>query len=84
MKIGIIVCLLFIAVAVSAEDFHDTVFVQFYQALDSLNHIKNEVTPATFEFDSLAIDELLKTPIYLIDDAENFLTDREGNLLWGD
>ncbi len=52
MKKWIIVCLLFIAVIVSAEDFHDTVFVPFYQALDSLKHIKNDVAPATFEFDN--------------------------------
>ena len=52
MKKWIIVCFLIIAVAVSADDFHDTVFIQFHQALDSLKHIKNEVTPATFEFDN--------------------------------
>lgn len=50
MKKWIIICLLFIAIVVSAENFHDTVFVQFYQALDSLKHIKNEVTPTTFKF----------------------------------
>ena len=49
MKTWIIVCFLFIAVIVFAEDFNDTVFVQFYQALDTLKHIKNEVTPATFK-----------------------------------
>ena len=52
MKKWIIVCLLFFAVAASAEDFHDTVFIQFYQALDSLKHTKNEFAPATFEFNN--------------------------------
>ena len=52
MKIGIIVCLLFVAVIASAEDFQDTVFIKFYQALDSLEHIKNEIIPVTFEFDN--------------------------------
>ncbi len=50
MKKWIIVCWLFIAVVISAEDFQDTVFIKFYQALDSLEYIKNEITPATFEF----------------------------------
>ena len=52
MKKWIIICLLFIALAASAKDFDDTVFIQFHQALDSLKHIKNEVTPAIFEFDN--------------------------------
>ncbi|RLC53305.1 MAG: hypothetical protein DRH89_10730 [Candidatus Cloacimonadota bacterium] len=46
-------------------------------AIDLLNENSN------VKLDSLAIDELLKTPIYLIDDAGNFLTDSEGNRLWG-
>ncbi|MEA2096086.1 MAG: hypothetical protein U9P73_05265 [Candidatus Cloacimonadota bacterium] len=51
-KKWIIIYFLFIAVIASAEDFQDTVFIKFYQALDSLEHIKNEVTTATFEFDN--------------------------------
>lgn len=50
MKKWIIIYLLFIAIIASADDFHDTVFIQFHQALDSLKHIKNEVIPVTFEF----------------------------------
>jgi len=56
MKKWIIIYLLFIVVVSSAENFHDTVFVPFYQALDSLKHIKNEVAPATFEFDNKTCD----------------------------
>jgi len=52
MKKWIILCLLIIAITGSAEDFQDSVFVQFYQALDSLEHIKNEITPVVFEFDN--------------------------------
>ena len=52
MKKWIIICFLIIAVVVSAEDLSDTVFVQFHQALDSLKHIKNEIVPATFEFNN--------------------------------
>ena len=49
MKKWIILFLLFIAVVVSAEDFQNTVFIKFYQALDSLKHLKNEIIPVTFE-----------------------------------
>lgn len=48
----IILCLLIIAKTASTEDFQDSVFVQFYQALDSLEHINNEIAPVTFEFDN--------------------------------
>ena len=51
-KKWIIICFLFIVVIASAEDFDDTIFIQFHQALDSLGHIKNEIAPAAFEFDN--------------------------------
>ncbi|MDA3812658.1 MAG: hypothetical protein PF570_00235 [Candidatus Cloacimonetes bacterium] len=50
MKKWIILYFLFIVVIASAEDFNDTIFIQFHQALDSLIHIKYQVTPATFKF----------------------------------
>lgn len=48
----IIIYFLFIVVIASAENFDDTVFIKFYQALDSLNFIKNEIAPTAFEFDN--------------------------------
>ena len=52
MKKWIIIYLLFIAVVLSAEYSNETMCIQFHQALDSLKHIKNEIVPATFEFDN--------------------------------
>lgn len=47
-------------------------------AIDLLNENSDNI-----KLDSLAIDELLKTPIYLTDDAEDYLTDDAGNPLQG-
>ena len=52
MKKWIIAFLIFIAVDALAENICPPIFIQFHQALDSLKHIKNEVAPATFEFDN--------------------------------
>ena len=51
-KKWIIILFLFIVVIASAEDFQDTIFIKFHQALDSLNFMKNEIVPAIFEFDN--------------------------------
>ncbi len=52
MKKWIVTCLLFIAVAAYAENLNETVCIQFHQALDSLNHTKNEIVPTSFEFEN--------------------------------
>ncbi|NQV19238.1 MAG: hypothetical protein HQ534_11945 [Armatimonadetes bacterium] len=52
MKNWIILYLLFAAIVLYAENRNETVCIQFHQALDSLNHTKNEIVPTSFEFEN--------------------------------